>query len=127
MNVLHIILDSFHLGLKKEKVFSIHCYVSHSTWRGERGGGGAFRLRGVVPPCTDEVLEGTWGGCVGVGGGSQTSRGQAQLKTGEQRKPHIKTKGRHQRGTKANEKRAAHKNNDLILENMHNMIGQSGP
>lgn len=45
--------------LKKKK-------CSCSTWRGERGGGGAFRLRGVVPPCTDEAPEGTWGGCVGV-------------------------------------------------------------
>lgn len=28
------------------------------TGRGERGGGGAFLLRGVVPPCIDEVADG---------------------------------------------------------------------
>lgn len=76
-------------------------------------------MRGVVPPCTDEAAE---GGCVGVRGGSQTSRGQAQLKTGKIEETKITRKGKQQRGTKSNEKKAAHKNNDLILENMHNMI-----
>lgn len=28
---------------------------------------------------------------------------------------------------KSKKKKEAHKNNDLILENMHNMISQSGP
>lgn len=83
-------------------------------------------MRGVVPPCTDEAPEGTWGGCVEVGGGSQTSRGQAQLKTGRIEETEIRQRVSNKGGTKANEKKAAHQNNDLILENMHNMISFDG-
>lgn len=109
------------------------CCICHSTWRGECGGGGAFRLRGVVPPCTEELPDGSWGGFMGVGIGSQTNWYQAWHKMGKPRKlcMCIKTQSWQQRGMNASGKSNAHthtqKNNDFILENMHNMIGQSCP
>ena len=85
-------------------------FVCHSTCRGERGGGGAFRLRGVVPPCIDEVADGTWECCGGGGeSGSQTGAGRAQHKTRDINRGSCgNTKGQQQRGTRASEKRAAH-------------------
>lgn len=34
------------------------------TGRGDRGGGGAFLLRGAVPPCIDEVADGICWDCM---------------------------------------------------------------
>lgn len=68
-----------------KKVSSIKCNASYNTWRGERGGGGAFRLRGVVPPCNEEAPEGTCGGCVRMGGGGGGGWDDRQLKTSKSR------------------------------------------
>lgn len=65
-------------------------------------------------------------GCVGVKGGSSTSRGQAQLKKERKwKKTQDNRMGQQQRGERAEKMNVAHGNNDLILETMHNMIGQN--
>lgn len=67
-------------------------------------------MRGVVPPCTDEVLDGTCGGCIGdkMEGGHNQAEVELKVKTGKLRKLR-KDKGLATRGSDSQRKESPRK------------------